>query len=49
MILDADSLALRGGAYTNPTSYQRSAYRLRLQPANRFNSVGLRLARTLNP
>ena len=37
---------LRGGSFTNPSAYVRSAYRIWYAPANRFVNCGFRPART---
>jgi formylglycine-generating enzyme required for sulfatase activity len=39
--------ALRGGSFTNPASFVRSANRDNAVPSNRLNIIGFRLARTL--
>jgi formylglycine-generating enzyme required for sulfatase activity len=44
-----DVFVIRGGSLFNPESNVRSAYRSRLEPAERDIRVGLRPARTFAP
>ncbi len=46
---DASYRVLRGGSWFNYPQFLRSANRYRIQPDLRVNSIGFRLARTLNP
>ena len=45
-VLDADDRVLRGGSFSNPSSFVRSAYRNANLPVNRNSNTGFRAART---
>jgi serine/threonine protein kinase/formylglycine-generating enzyme required for sulfatase activity len=45
-VTDIDGRVLRGGAFESPATWARCAYRLKMRPTNRFNSLGLRVAKT---
>ena len=46
-ITNSLSRSLRGGAFTNPPSVVRAAYRNNLRPSDRYATLGMRPARTL--
>jgi formylglycine-generating enzyme required for sulfatase activity len=45
-ILDGQSRVLRGGSFGDNATYERCAFRNRNRPSYRYNSYGLRVART---
>jgi formylglycine-generating enzyme required for sulfatase activity len=44
---NAEYRVLRGGSFVSPASSLRSAYRFKLEPADRFDLAGFRVARSL--